>query len=153
DPRDPVRHADDPVPALPSQRSPARADHAGARAMTDTAPYLEVTGLSKAFGGLQAVDRVSFSVARGAITSLIGPNGAGKTTLFDLVSGFVVADQGSVRFRGHELIGRPPHEIVALGMARTFQHLGLFYQLSVWDNVFLALPGKRREKLWGTFLP
>ena len=69
------------------------------------------------------------------------------------MSGFVAPDSGRVRFRGHELTGRPPHEIVALGMARTFQHLGLFYQLSVWDNVFLALPNKRRERLWGTFLP
>jgi ABC-type branched-subunit amino acid transport system ATPase component len=117
------------------------------------APYFEVAGLSKAFGGLQAVDEVSFTVEPGSITSLIGPNGAGKTTVFDLVSGFVAADGGRVRFRGHELMGRPPHEIVALGMARTFQHLALFYQLSVWDNVFLALPNKRRERLFGTFLP
>jgi len=116
-------------------------------------PYFAVAGLSKAFGGLQAVDRVSFAVGEGSITSLIGPNGAGKTTLFDLVSGFVVPDAGSVRFRGRELTGLPPHQIVALGMARTFQHLGLFYQLSVWDNVFLAVPHKRRERLWGTFLP
>jgi branched-chain amino acid transport system ATP-binding protein len=121
--------------------------------MTAAEPYFEVTGLSKAFGGLQAVDHVSFAVARGSITGLIGPNGAGKTTVFDLVSGFVAPDSGRVRFRGHELTGRPPHEIVALGMARTFQHLGLFYQLSVWDNIFLALPNKRRERLWGTFLP
>jgi branched-chain amino acid transport system ATP-binding protein len=117
------------------------------------APYFAVAGLSKAFGGLQAVDRVSFTVVEGNITSLIGPNGAGKTTVFDLVSGFVAADAGSVQLRGRELLGLPPHEIVALGMARTFQHLGLFYQLSVWDNVFLAVPGKRRERLWGTFLP
>ena len=116
-------------------------------------PYFQVTGLSKAFGGLQAVDDVAFSVAQGSITSLIGPNGAGKTTVFDLISGFLVADHGRIRFRDHDLTRRRPYEIVALGMARTFQHLGLFYQLSVWDNVFLALPGKRRERLWGTFLP
>jgi branched-chain amino acid transport system ATP-binding protein len=121
--------------------------------MTAADPYFEVSGLSKAFGGLQAVDRVSFAVERGTITSLIGPNGAGKTTVFDLVSGFVAPDGGTVRFRGRELMGLAPHEIVALGMARTFQHLGLFYQLSVWDNVFLALPQKRRERLRGTFVP
>ena len=116
-------------------------------------PYFHVTGLSKAFGGLQAVDDVTFSVAAGNITSLIGPNGAGKTTVFDLISRFLAADRGRIRFRGHDLTRRRPHEIVALGMARTFQHLGLFYQLSVWDNVFLALPAKRREQLWGNFLP
>lgn len=116
-------------------------------------PYFQVTGLSKAFGGLQAVDDVSFALDRGKITSLIGPNGAGKTTVFDLISGFIAADRGRVFFQGHDLIGRRPHEIAALGMVRTFQHLGLFYQLSVWDNIFLALPGKRRERLWGTFLP
>ena len=115
--------------------------------------YFEVTGLSKAFGGLQAVDDVSFSVAEGCITSLIGPNGAGKTTVFDLISGFLTPDRGRVVFRGRDLTRRRPHEIVSLGMVRTFQHLGLFYQLSVWDNVFLAIPGKRRERLWGTFLP
>ncbi len=116
-------------------------------------PYFHVTGLSKAFGGLQAVDDVTFSVAAGSITSLIGPNGAGKTTVFDLISGFLAADRGRIRFSGHDLTRRRPHEIVALGMVRTFQHLGLFYQLSVWDNVFLGLPGKRRERLWGNFLP
>ncbi len=121
--------------------------------MTAPEPYFQVTGLSKAFGGLQAVYDVAFSVAEGSITSLIGPNGAGKTTTFDLISGFLAPDQGRILFRGHDLTRYRPHEIVALGMARTFQHLGLFYQLSVWDNVFLAIPGKRRERLWGTFLP
>ena len=116
-------------------------------------PYFQVTGLSKAFGGLRAVDDVSFGVTQGSITGLIGPNGAGKTTVFDLISGFLPADHGRVLFRGHDLTRCRPHQIVAFGMVRTFQHLGLFYQLSVWDNVFLALPGKRRERLWGTFLP
>jgi branched-chain amino acid transport system ATP-binding protein len=116
-------------------------------------PYFQVAGLSKAFGGLQAVDDVSFGVTQGSITSLIGPNGAGKTTVFDLISGFLAADRGRVLFRGHDLTQCRPYQIVAFGMVRTFQHLGLFYQLSVWDNVFLALPGKRRERLWGTFLP
>jgi ABC-type branched-subunit amino acid transport system ATPase component len=121
--------------------------------MTEPEAYFQVTGLSKAFGGLQAVDDVSFSVARGSITSLIGPNGAGKTTVFDLISGFLAPDRGRILLRGEDLSRHGPHEIAALGMVRTFQHLGLFYQLSVWDNVFLALPGKRRERLWGTFLP
>lgn len=115
--------------------------------------FFKVEGLSKAFGGLQAVRNVRFSVEKGSLTSLIGPNGAGKTTIFDLISGFVKSDAGRVLFKGKELLGRRPDEMVSLGMARTFQHLGLFYALSVWDNVFLAIHGKRREHLWGVFLP
>lgn len=115
--------------------------------------FFRVEGLSKAFGGLQAVNNVTFGVEKGSLTSLIGPNGAGKTTVFDLISVFLTADGGQIMFKGQELAKRKPHEIVSLGMARTFQHLGLFYQLSVWDNVFLALPEKRRERLWGVFLP
>jgi branched-chain amino acid transport system ATP-binding protein len=115
--------------------------------------YFRVEGLSKAFGGLQAVEKAAFQAEKGKLTSLIGPNGAGKTTLFDLISGFLAADEGRILFKSQELVQRKPHEIVSLGMARTFQHLGLFNQLSVWDNVFLALPGKRRECLWGVFLP
>lgn len=115
--------------------------------------FLKVEGLSKAFGGLHAVEKATFQVEKGSLTSLIGPNGAGKTTIFDLISGFLTADEGRITFKGQELVKRKPHEIVSLGMARTFQHLGLFSQLSVWDNVFLALPAKRRERLWGVFLP
>ena len=115
--------------------------------------YFQVEGLSKAFGGLQAVNDVTFSVSQGSLTSLIGPNGAGKTTVFDLISGFITSDEGHIVFKGQDLTRLKPHDIVSLGMARTFQHLGLFYQLSVWDNVFLAVPGKRQERLWGAFLP
>jgi branched-chain amino acid transport system ATP-binding protein len=121
--------------------------------MNQTDVYFKVKGLSKAFGGLQAVNDVTFCVQKGSLTSLIGPNGAGKTTVFDLISGFIASDEGCVIFKDQELTTRKPHDIVALGMARTFQHLGLFYQLSVWDNIFLALPGKRQEQLWGVFLP
>lgn len=115
--------------------------------------FFRVENLSKAFGGLQAVKNVTFEVKRGSLTSLIGPNGAGKTTIFDLISGFITPDKGKIVFKGHDLTGRKPHEIVSLGMARTFQHLGLFYRLSVWDNIFLALPGKKREQVLGAFLP
>jgi branched-chain amino acid transport system ATP-binding protein len=115
--------------------------------------FFRVEGLSKAFGGLQAVAKATFQVEKGSLTSLIGPNGAGKTTLFDLISGFLTADEGRITFKGQELVKYKPHEVVSLGLARTFQHLGLFYQLSVWDNIFLALPDKRRERLWGVFLP
>jgi len=115
--------------------------------------FFSVDHLSKAFGGLVAVGDVSFAVEKGSLTSLIGPNGAGKTTLFDLISGFLPSDDGRIVFKGRDLVQQKPHDIVSLGMARTFQHLGLFNQLSVWDNVFLGLPGKSRESLWGVFLP
>jgi len=121
--------------------------------MDNDSPFFRVEGLSKAFGGLQAVEKVTFRVEKGSLTSLIGPNGAGKTTIFDLISGFLTADEGHIMFKGQELAKQKPHDIVTLGMARTFQHLGLFNQLSVWDNIFLALPAKRRERLWGVFLP
>ncbi len=115
--------------------------------------FFKVKELSKAFGGLEAVKNVTFRVKQGSLTSLIGPNGAGKTTVFDLISLFLSADSGRIMFKGQELGGLKPHDIVSLGMARTFQHLGLFNRLSVWDNVFLALPAKRRERLWGVWLP
>jgi branched-chain amino acid transport system ATP-binding protein len=115
--------------------------------------FFRVEHLSKSFGGLQAVHDVSFHVEQGSITSLIGPNGAGKTTIFDLLTGFLTPSQGQVVFKHQGVIGRKPHEIVSLGMSRTFQHLGLFYQLSVWDNIYLGIPNKRRERLDGLFFP
>jgi len=96
---------------------------------------LVVDGLSKRFGGLQAVKGLSFSVEEGAVVGLIGPNGAGKTTVFGLVSGFMRPDAGDVRFRGASIVGARPHEICARGLARTFQILRPFPHLSVLRNV------------------
>ena len=87
---------------------------------------LEVSGLSKRFGGVQAVKDVSFRVREGAVKAVIGPNGAGKTTLFDLLSGFRAPDEGTVRLAGRDLQGLEPHEVAALGVSRTFQNLKLF---------------------------
>jgi branched-chain amino acid transport system ATP-binding protein len=103
---------------------------------------LEVHELSKAFGGLKAVDDASFSVADGSITSLIGPNGAGKTTAFNLISGTLEADSGSARFSGEELIGRRPHRIARLGMSRTFQITRELGDLSVLENVVMYAQGR-----------
>ena len=99
---------------------------------------LEVKGLSKAFGGLAAVDQVSLDVGAQEIVALIGPNGAGKTTLFACIAGFTRPDGGSVRFLGRELMGLPPHRICACGIARTFQITQPFARLSVLENIMVG---------------
>ena len=107
-------------------------------------PVLQVEGLTKTFGGLTAVDNVHFSLPGGGLHAIIGPNGAGKTTFFNLISGFLRADSGSVVFDGETIIGRKPHEINRLGIARTLQIKSVFTGLSVHDNVWIAAMGKSR---------
>ena len=99
---------------------------------------LEVSSLSKSFGGVRAVRDVSFVVRQGMIKALIGPNGAGKTTLFNLASGFVPPDSGVVRFDGHAIQGQPPHRSAALGLARTFQNITLFAGMTALENVMVG---------------
>ncbi len=99
---------------------------------------LRVAGLSKSFGGLRAVQRVSFDLAEGEILGLIGPNGAGKTTLFHLISGFLQPDEGSVRYAGESLAGLRPHQICQRGMVRTFQIARPFLHLTVLENVVVG---------------
>ena len=99
---------------------------------------LEVRGLSKRFGGLQALSRVSLSLESAEILGLIGPNGAGKTTFFAAVSGFLRPEEGSVRLAGRELIGLPPHAVCRLGLTRTFQLVQPFPGLSVIENVMVG---------------
>jgi branched-chain amino acid transport system ATP-binding protein len=99
---------------------------------------LEVRGVSKRFGGVQAVKDVSFQVRAGTVKALIGPNGAGKTTLFNLVSGVVAPDAGAVLFRGEPIQGRPPHRVAALGLSRTFQHIRLFAGMTALENVMVG---------------
>ena len=96
---------------------------------------LSVEGLSKRFGGLKAVNDVSFTVLDGTITALIGPNGAGKTTLFNLISGVIPPDSGEITFDGKPASGLKPHQVARRGMARTFQHIRLFPKMSVLENV------------------
>ena len=100
---------------------------------------LEVRNLSKRFGGLAAVSSLSLSVETCEIVGLIGPNGAGKTTCFNLLSGFLSPTSGSVVFADEDITGRRPHEIVARGLVRTFQHTTLFQELSVLENLLLGL--------------
>jgi branched-chain amino acid transport system ATP-binding protein len=99
---------------------------------------LEVTGLSRSFGGVHAVRDVSFVVREGMIKALIGPNGAGKTTLFNLVSGFVRPDAGVVRFDGSLVSGQPPHRSASLGLSRTFQNIKLFSGMTALENVMVG---------------
>jgi branched-chain amino acid transport system ATP-binding protein len=99
---------------------------------------LEVQGLTKRFGGLTAVKDVSFSLAAGDITGVLGPNGAGKTTLFNLLTGFIATDTGSVMFDGAPLRGLKPHRIVNRGLARTFQLTRPFVGMSVLENVVVG---------------
>jgi branched-chain amino acid transport system ATP-binding protein len=100
-----------------------------------TPPLLDVVSISKRFGGLHAVAGLSFQMAEGEMLGMIGPNGAGKTTAFNLLSGFLAPDAGDVRFRGQSLLGLPPHAICRRGLARTFQIMRPFPQLSVLANV------------------
>ncbi len=99
---------------------------------------LEVRELSKAFGGLKAVDKASLDVRQGEIVGLIGPNGAGKTTLFAAIAGFHVPDAGRVAFNGQDITARPPHRICAAGMVRTFQITQPFARISVRENILVG---------------
>ena len=99
---------------------------------------LEVDGVSKRFGGLVAVDDVSFSVEKGEILGIIGPNGAGKTTLFGLISGFIPPSAGDVRFEGRSIVGTPPHLLVKDGLVRSFQIVQTFADMSTLDVVTTA---------------
>lgn len=99
---------------------------------------LTVESVSKAFGGLAAVQTVSFALAEGELLALIGPNGAGKTTLFHIISGFVKPDAGTVRYAGESLNGLRPHDICQRGMVRTFQTTRPFHRLTVMENVLVG---------------
>lgn len=100
---------------------------------------LEVTALGISFGGLRAVDELNMQIETGGLVGLIGPNGAGKTTVFNMLTGVYRPTDGGIRLDGQNLIGKKPHEICRLGVARTFQNIRLFSNLSVLDNVKTAL--------------
>ncbi|MGH9186426.1 MAG: ABC transporter ATP-binding protein, partial [Acidimicrobiales bacterium] len=106
--------------------------------MNQPAPLLEVVDLSLRFGGVKALDAVSFEVRPNELFAVIGPNGAGKTSIFNCLNGVYRPQSGSIRLDGVELVGRKPTRIATMGVARTFQNLGLFAQLNVIDNLMLG---------------
>jgi neutral amino acid transport system ATP-binding protein len=112
-------------------------------------PILEVREVTRSFGGLRAVDGASLEVRPGSITALIGPNGAGKSTLFNVVSGFLAADRGIIRFEGRRIDRSAPHRIARSGLVRTFQVPRALTRLSVLDNVLLAASRHPGERLGG----
>ncbi len=126
--------------------------------MTDAAPapavgpLLDVEGIGKRFGGLVALSGVSFAIQRGEIYGLIGPNGAGKTTLFNVLTGIYRQDEGIVRFEGNELRKATPDRIAHLGIARTFQNIRLFANLSSVENVMIGRHVRTRAGVFGAIL-
>lgn len=103
-----------------------------------TTPLLKVEDLTKTFGGLHAVEDVSFQIRQGEIIGLIGPNGAGKTTIFNLISGYHPPTRGRIAFNGRDITGRRPYELARLGIGRTFQVVKPFPGLTVLENVLIA---------------
>jgi branched-chain amino acid transport system ATP-binding protein len=110
---------------------------------------IELELISKSFGGIQALYDISFQVEPGCIHAIIGPNGAGKTTLFNIITGMVAPDEGEVRFEGQAIQGMAIHDIVRLGIARTFQNVELFGSMSVLENVLVGRHSRMRSGFWG----
>ena len=110
---------------------------------------LEIEAVSKSFGGIQALYNVSFAVRPEAIHAIIGPDGAGKTTLFNIITGVYTPDSGQIRFKDTEILRRNVHELVAYGIARTFQNVELFESLTVLENVLVGQYVRTRCGFWG----
>ncbi|MEA1939892.1 MAG: ATP-binding cassette domain-containing protein, partial [Candidatus Caldatribacteriota bacterium] len=113
---------------------------------------LQTTELTKKFGGLTAVNNFDLKVSQGQISSLIGPNGAGKTTVFNVVTGIYKADGGKVLFKGEDLAGKKPHQIIKKGIARTFQNIRLFSNMTCLENVMAGQHCRSNEGTWTSIL-
>jgi len=113
---------------------------------------LQAQGLGKRFGGLRALTDVSFDIAAGEIYGLIGPNGAGKTTLFNVLTGLYVPEEGEYSFNGASMRDKKPHEVAAAGLARTFQNIRLFANLSAIENVMIGRHARTRAGVFGAIL-
>ena len=114
---------------------------------------LELQNVTLAFGGLKAVNEIYFSMKQNEILSLIGPNGAGKTSTFNLITGVYTPTAGKIIFKGHDLKKYKPHQITNLGIARTFQNIRLFKQLTVLENIILAMDHTRKVNFFASLLP
>jgi ABC-type branched-subunit amino acid transport system ATPase component len=115
-------------------------------------PILEVAGVSKTFGGLKALDGLEVHVDEHEIVSVIGPNGAGKSTFFNVITGIYTPDEGDVRYRGESIVGLRPNQIVKLGIARTFQNVKLFPNMTVLENAMVGQHTRSRSGLVGSIL-
>jgi branched-chain amino acid transport system ATP-binding protein len=113
---------------------------------------LVTKGCTKRFGGLVAVQDIDFSIPRGGIVGLIGPNGAGKTTFFNMITGLYVPTEGSIRFDGQDITGAKPHEVVRVGIARTFQNIRLFGNMTAEENVLVGLHHRLKGRWFGAIL-
>src|SRR5690606_23013017 len=137
-PERPVNTAAAPLPARPD--------------VYVSGPLLQLAEVTRTFGGLTAVNRLTFEVAKGEVVGLIGPNGAGKTTAFNLITGVLGSDSGTVHFAGRDISNRGPHQIARLGLARTFQHLNLSPRASLLENVALGAYSRTKSGLWSGFI-
>jgi branched-chain amino acid transport system ATP-binding protein len=113
---------------------------------------LEAVQIRKEFGGLVAVNDVDFFIPRGSIVSLIGPNGAGKTTFFNMITGVYKPTRGIVVFNGRAITGLPPHKVTKLGMARTFQNIRLFHNMTALENVMVAMHSRIKGGIWASIV-
>ena len=114
--------------------------------------HLAISGVSKHFGGVRAVEDVSLSVRRGGLMSIIGPNGAGKTSLLNMISGFYRPDSGAIVFDGKDITGARPSQVAALGIARTFQNIALFSGMTVLDNIMLGRHVRMKSGVLSSFV-
>ena len=121
------------------------AERIAGRGVGQGRPVLELSGVTKQFGGIRALWNLSLMLPEGSITGLIGPNGAGKTTAFNVITGFLPPDTGTVRYRGRDITGLSPYRVARLGIARSFQDLRLFQRMTVLDNVLVARPSPLGE--------
>ncbi|MBW2094668.1 MAG: ABC transporter ATP-binding protein [Deltaproteobacteria bacterium] len=112
-------------------------------------PILRVIDVTKAFGGILALNRVSFEVAEGEILGIIGPNGSGKTTVVNCITGFIRMSSGKVIFRGKDISGKPPHKIADMGLTRTFQIMRPYYSLPAYKNLVIPLFSPRAKRTGG----